>query len=130
LTPALDIQGLAKPKAWEYDVRFAFGGAVAVVAGITAKALGDFAGGLALAFPAILPAALTLVKQHDGRQQASDDARGARFGAVGLVAFAAVLFVSANAGAWVALPLALLAWLATAAGLWWLSYARERPSQP
>src|SRR3954471_19961083 len=80
MRPEVDPRGLEKPKAWEYAVRFGFGGLVALIASVTGAALGDFAGGLALAFPAILPAALTLVKEHDGRQQASDDARGARLG--------------------------------------------------
>jgi hypothetical protein len=123
--PELDLHGLAKPKLWEHALRLLFGGAVAVVASVTSKALGDFAGGLALAFPAILPAALTLVKEHDGRQQASEDARGARFGAAGLTAFAIVLFLVAKHGPWLALPLAMLAWVATAVTLWWLSYGRH-----
>ena len=126
MKPEIDRHGLTKPKPWEYFLRFGFGGAVALLASVTAKALGDFAGGLALAFPAILPAALTLVKEHDGRQQAADDARGARFGAVGLTVFAVVLLVAAGEGMWVALPLALLAWVVSSAGLWWLIYGRGR----
>src|SRR4051812_9895729 len=125
MRPEIDIRGLAKPKVWEHALRFIFGGTIALLASIISKALGDFAGGLALAFPAILPAALTLVKEHDGRQQAADDARGARFGAAGLTAFAIVLFFAAGAGPWLALPLSLLAWLATAVSLWWLSYGRD-----
>lgn len=126
MKPELDIHGLTKPKPWEYALRFFFGGAVALLASLTAKALGDFAGGLALAFPAILPAALTLVKEHDGRQQAADDARGARFGAAGLSVFAVVIFLGASAGPWLALPLGLLAWAATAVGLWCSIYGRGR----
>lgn len=126
MKPEIDSHGLAKPKPWEYVLRFGFGGAVALLAGLTAKALGDFAGGLALAFPAILPAALTLVKEHEGRQQAADDARGARFGAAGLTVFAVVILLAAGKGMWVALPLALLAWVASSVGLWWLIYGRAR----
>jgi len=123
--PQVEVRGLLKPKLWEHALRFVFGGTIAVLASVASKSLGDFAGGLALAFPAILPAALTLVKEHDGRKQAADDARGARFGAAGLTAFAIVLFVAADAGPWLALPLSLLAWLATAVSLWWLSYGRR-----
>jgi hypothetical protein len=126
MRPEIDIRGLAKPKAWEYALRFLFGGTIALLASFTSKALGDFAGGLALAFPAILPAALTLVKQHDGRQQAADDARGARFGAAGLTAFAVTVLLFSSRGPAVALPLAMLAWTTTAGGLWWLSYGRSR----
>ncbi|HET7538217.1 MAG TPA: DUF3147 family protein [Polyangiaceae bacterium] len=126
MKPELDIRGLLKPKPWEHVLRFAFGGLVALLANATARKLGDFAGGLALAFPAILPAAVTLVKEHDGRALASDDARGARFGALGLTAFAAVVLLTASRGPWLALPLGLLAWGTTAASLWWLTYGRER----
>ena len=125
MKPEVNVRGLTKPKPWEYALRFLFGGLIALVASVTSRALGDFAGGLALAFPAILPAALTLVKRHDGRQQAADDARGARFGAVALTAFAVVVFLAASAGPGVALPLALLAWLLVGTGIWWLCYGRR-----
>ncbi|HYP76731.1 MAG TPA: DUF3147 family protein [Polyangiaceae bacterium] len=124
MKPEVDSGGLAKLKLWEFALRFCFGGVVALVASFTAKSLGDFAGGLALAFPAILPAALTLVKEHDGRQQAADDARGARFGAAGLMAFAAVIYLTANMSPWLALTFALLVWAVTASGLWFLIYGR------
>ncbi|HYQ44233.1 MAG TPA: DUF3147 family protein [Polyangiaceae bacterium] len=125
MKPEVDLHGLAKPKPWEYLLRFVFGGMIALIASLTSKAMGDFAGGLALAFPAILPAALTLVKRHDGRKQAADDARGARFGALGLTAFASVIFLAAHAGPVVALPLAMVAWIAVAVSSWWLSYGRR-----
>jgi len=121
----IDPAGLSKPRPWEYAVRFLFGGVVAVIASLTSRALGDFAGGLALAFPAILPAALTLVKEHDGRKQADDDARGARLGALGLTAFSGVVLFCASAGPGVALPLGMLAWMAVASGGWWLTYGRR-----
>jgi len=124
MKPEVDLHGLSKPKLWEYALRFCFGGLVALLASLTAKSLGDFAGGLALAFPAILPAALTLVKEHDGRQQAAEDARGARFGAAGLIAFGILIYLSANSSPALALPMALLTWAATASGLWWLVYGR------
>lgn len=125
MRPEIDLHGLAKPKAWEYALRFGFGGAVALIASVTSRALGEFAGGLALAFPAILPAALTLVKRHDGRQQAADDARGARFGALGLITFAAIVRFGAELGPGLLLPLALLGWAAVAVGAWWLGYGRR-----
>jgi hypothetical protein len=125
LKPQVDLRGLSKPKAWEHALRFLFGGTVALVAGLTSQALGDFAGGLALAFPAILPAALTLVNVHDGRSQAVEDARGARFGALGLTAFALVVLLGASAGPCVALPLALLFWIIVAGGSWWLGVGRR-----
>lgn len=125
MRPEVDFRGLEKPKAWEYAVRFGFGGLVALIASVTGAALGDFAGGLALAFPAILPAALTLVKEHDGRQQASDDARGARLGSVGLTLFALTVLLLGPRGPWLTLPLALLVWAAVAIGTWIVIYGRR-----
>ena len=72
-----------------------------------------------LAFPAILPASLTLVQQHDGRSKALDDARGGRVGSLGLAAFALVVTVTATRWpAAIFLPVATLAWLVVAVTAW------------
>jgi len=125
MKPKVDLSGLTKPKAWEHALRFLFGGIVALIASVTSKALGDFVGGLALAFPAILPAALTLVKEHDGRKQATEDARGARYGALGLIGFAAVIYLCASQGPTIALPLAMLTWATIAVSAWWIGDGRQ-----
>jgi hypothetical protein len=58
------------------------------------KRLGYRDGGVFLAFPAILPATLTLIEKKEGRQRAHEDDVGATAGSVGLFAFAlAGLFV-------------------------------------
>jgi hypothetical protein len=46
-----NLAALAKTKWYEYLVRFAFGGAIPVTAGILAKYFGPVFGGLFLAFP-------------------------------------------------------------------------------
>ncbi len=69
---------------WEYILRFVFGGAITVATGLVASHYGPAVGGMFLAFPAILPASLTLVERHDGRAGATDNARGARLGALAL----------------------------------------------
>src|SRR4051812_22883762 len=121
VTPELAPRELGKIKAWEYLVRFAFGGAVTVLTGVVAYAWGPWVGGLFLAFPAILPASLTLVKRHDGRAQTIDDARGARLATLALWTFAAVvLCLAERAAPAVVLAVATLGWLATAVGLWWI----------
>lgn len=93
---------LAKTKWYEYLVRFAFGGAITVTAGILAKYFGSAFGGPFLAFPAIFPASATLVAKHEtqkkkkagiatssrGRQAAALDAAGAALGRVALAGFA------------------------------------------
>jgi hypothetical protein len=70
-------------------VRFAFGAATSTVAGLITIAFGPRAGGVFLAFPAILAATLTLIADEDTARQAREDARGAIIGSIGLGAFAA-----------------------------------------
>ncbi len=131
---SFNLGALAKTKCYEYLVRFAFGGAVTVIAGILAKHFGPVFGGLFLAFPAIFPASATLVAKHEtekkqkagiatssrGRQAAALDAAGAALGSVGLAAFAltiwkllprynSVLVFFAATAAWLALS--ILSWL-------------------
>jgi hypothetical protein len=125
LRPRLVLGGLKKTRPWEYVVRFALGGLVTALAGLAAHAWGPVVGGLFLAFPAILPASLTLVSQHQGREQALDDARGGRLGSVGLIGFALVVW--AGALSWppvVVLSVATLVWLAIDGALWAVRYGR------
>jgi succinate-acetate transporter protein len=130
---SFDLAALARTKWYEYLVRFAFGGAITVIAGILAKHFGPVFGGLFLAFPAIFPASATLVAKHEaekkkkagnnassrGRQAAALDAAGAALGSVGLAGFAlavwqlvprynsALVFLAATV---VWLALAILSW--------------------
>ncbi|GLY85329.1 DUF3147 family protein [Actinoallomurus iriomotensis] len=93
-------------------VRFAFGAAVSAVAGVVSAVFGPRAGGVFLAFPAILLASLTLVAKEQNLRAARDDARGAAIGAVGMVTFAVVCALSAVAvGGPLALAMATLAWV-------------------
>lgn len=75
----------------DLGVRFAFGFAVSTIAGIVGVVFGERAGGVLLAFPAILPAALTLIERREGTSRAVSDVRGAVAGAVAMVAFAAMI---------------------------------------
>lgn len=127
MTPELVRGGLRKAEWWEYAVRFVFGGAITAGAGLVAARWGPEIGGLFLAFPAILPASLTLVKRHDGRAMAADDARGACLGSIGLAAFALVVW--RTIGAWnvvLVLLLASVAWTITSVGVWIVWYGRRR----
>ena len=58
-------------------IRFGFGGAVTVTTELIARTFGPEIAGLFLAFPAILPASLTLIRQNEGREAAANDALGA-----------------------------------------------------
>src|SRR5205814_1515179 len=82
--------GLRSVQPRDLAVRFAFGFGVSVVAGIVTLTFGSRAGGLFLAFPAILPASLTLIEEKQGRRQAEGNAVGAILGAVALVVFALI----------------------------------------
>jgi uncharacterized membrane protein (GlpM family) len=92
-------------------VRFAFGAAVSTIAGVISATAGPRAGGVFLAFPAILLASLTLVAKEEGLRTARDDARGAALGALGFVAFAIVCAAFADVlNGWLVLVLATLVW--------------------
>ena len=124
--PELAPQQLRHTKPWEYLVRFAFGGAITVATGVIAKLWGPIVAGLFLAFPAILPASITLVKRHDGRRQAIEDARGARLGSVGLAAFAVAAGATAlTLSPWLVLAAAAVTWTLVDVGLWFLRYSKE-----
>src|ERR1700740_1934812 len=98
----VDTSGLKQSQRYEYLVRFIFGGTVTALAGVIAKRFGAEVGGLFLAFPAILPAAATLIEKHEkqkkqhigldgtlrGRKAAGVDAAGAWMGALALIVFA------------------------------------------
>jgi uncharacterized membrane protein (GlpM family) len=106
-------------KVAEHALRFALGGTITVLTGLVAHELGPLWGGVCLAFPAILPASATLVDRREGRRAAVDDCRGATDGAIGMAAFAAVMWLTASrVHASVALGLAALAWAGVSFAVW------------
>ena len=86
--PHIDLGALRKQTPRDYLVRFAFGAAISTIAGVAALVLGPRLGGVLLAFPAILPASLTLIERKSDRREAAVDATGAIIGSIGLVVFA------------------------------------------
>jgi hypothetical protein len=62
--PQLDLSTFRETRWYEYAARSFFGGLITAVAGIIAKKFGPAIGGLFLAFPAIFPAAATLIEKH------------------------------------------------------------------
>lgn len=123
----------------EHLLRFVFGGACTVGAGLIATHYGPVIGGLFLAFPAIFPAGASLIEKHErekkkeigsdgtrrGRIAAGIDAEGSGFGAIALMAFAAVVWRWLP-GSRPSLVIggATFAWVATAAVLWGLYRVR------
>ena len=121
-------------KPQEYVVRFVFGGACTVAAGLIAKRFGPGAGGLFLAFPAIFPAGASLIESHEkrrkskagmngtrrGRLAAGVDAAGASLGAIGLSVFALVVWsMLPTHGTALVIGMAALIWFAASMALWW-----------
>ena len=133
-----EFSSLRETKALEYVRRFVFGGLVTVAASLIAKKWGPVIGGLFLAFPGIFPPGVSLVETHKiereanegkhgvmtGRAHASVEAAGASEGALGLAAFAAVVWKMQPSHALAeTLIFACLGWVGTAWVAWW---ARER----
>lgn len=116
---SLDPGKFFKPDWGQLAVRFAFGAGIAVAAGLVGLKWGARPGGVFLAFPAILPAALTLLERSAGTSETETDALGAGAGAVALLFFAVtvallgpglgVLSVLVAAGVWTAAALGLYA---------------------
>jgi Protein of unknown function (DUF3147) len=119
------LGSLRDVKPHDYVIRFLFGGLCTAGAGFIANRWGPEIGGLFLAFPAIFPAGASLLERHErdkqrkagfestsrGRVVAGVDAIGASMGCVGLIAFAATL--------WIGLPRHNSYLItAVAAGLW------------
>jgi hypothetical protein len=124
--PKLELGKLVRVRPWEWALRFAFGGTISVAVALASEHWGVAAGGLFLAFPAILPASLTLAKEYDGRACAAEDARGARIGALGLACFAAVVALAATRWpAWLTLAVASVAWMIAAATAWLVIESRR-----
>lgn len=115
-----DWSKLSKAHPPELLVRLVFGAGIALVSAIVGMVFGPKAGGLFLAFPAVLPATLTLIEKREGTTKAWADASGGALGALGLAAFAftAVRLLPANPV--LALLVAVLAWLLVAGGLYFL----------
>jgi len=130
----VDTEGLKDTKWYEYALRFFFGGAMTVVAGMIAKEFGPTVGGLFLAFPAIFPSGATLIDKHEkekkeragltsgyrGKYAVALDAAGTTMGAIGLMVFAALIykFLPGNSPSYVVLTLSALVWFGASVGIW------------
>jgi len=130
----IDVSALRRTKWYEYGIRFVAGGLITAVAGAVASTWGPVIGGLFLAFPAIFPAAATLIARHErekkqekglhgerrGTATAAVESKGAMMGSVGLAVFAFLC--------WQALPrynpvvvllTATVVWMAASAATWY-----------
>jgi Protein of unknown function (DUF3147) len=111
------IAALPESSAGDWLTRFGFGAGVSAIAGTVAVVAGPRIGGVFLAFPAILLASLTLVAKEEGVRQARNEARGATYGTLGLIAFATVTIITLSRGPlWLVLVMASGAWTLVALG--------------
>lgn len=122
--PSYHPRAVRQTRGREHLIRFVFGGFVTVATGLVARSFGPEIGGLFLAFPAILPASLTLVKDHDGRHEAAQVAAGSRLGAVALIAFALAVALLAERGAATSLTVAMVLWAAVSLLSWRFVYGK------
>lgn len=131
----INVAKLREGTPGEYLSRFLFGGIITVVASLIAKRYGPIIGGLFLAFPGIFAPGLSMTEKHaverkaqggaDGtlfaRAEASVEAAGASAGALGLAAFAFILWKGLPMHSLLTLlPLAGAVWLAVSVLFWWL----------
>lgn len=129
----IDSSALHDAKWYEYAVRFLFGGAVTVLAGLIAAKFGPAVGGLFLAFPAIFPASATLIEEHEekkktrvgvnlgnrGKDAAALDAAGGAMGSIGLLVFAFLVwkFLPGHSTP-VVLASSTVAWITVSVTIW------------
>jgi hypothetical protein len=125
MMPTLHLEKLREKKVWALVVRFGFGGAVTVATELIAHGFGPEIAGLFLAFPAILPASLTLIRQNEGPGAAAKDALGAMAGSISLSLFAICVWKGVDAHtAALTLSFAAILWIVTGGLLWWIFLSR------
>lgn len=130
---AAHLSSVKQTRPHEYLLRFVFGGAATVLAGLVAQYFGPGPGGLFLAFPAIFPAAATLIEAHEknrmartghdgtnrGRMAAAIDAASAALGCIALLGFALVIWrFLPEHNAWLIILAATCVWAFVSVGLW------------
>lgn len=111
----MSLSALRDARPRDLVIRFVFGFTVSAVAAVIGIVINPRFGGVFLAFPAILPATLTLIEKEKSKRQAEDDDIGAVLGAAALIVFAAIgWWLFTRIGAPLALTIAAAGWLAAA----------------
>lgn len=129
----LSSSALRQVQPHEIALRFVLGGLITVLTGLITMRFGPVIGGLFLAFPAILPASISLIQKHEMRKKqergmngqqrakyaAGVEAAGAMMGSLGLFSFGLVVWRFApHYDAWMVLLGATTAWFAVAIAAW------------
>jgi hypothetical protein len=125
---SLDLAQFRETRWQDMVIRFAFGATISVTAGIIGLTLGAKVGGILLAFPAILPATLTLIAKEEGEKHSFHDLQGTVAGAFGLVGFGVVAAIAVgHTNVLLALALAFVGWCLVAGTIYivWASWLRR-----
>lgn len=118
---------LKQTKWYEYAIRFVFGGVIAALAGWVGQKFGPATAGLFLGFPAILPAALTLIEDHQSKEshrideakdQAGEDSIGAALGCFGMISFAITVWLLDLQSPIAVVCVAFASWAVVALAAW------------
>ena len=91
LVPRVEPEKVKGQRFSAYALRFGFGCGIALVSGLVGMLFGPKVGGVLLGFPAVLPAALTLIQKKEGKDEASVDSVGAVLGATAMIVFAVLV---------------------------------------
>jgi hypothetical protein len=119
--PRFRLGRIKEARFRDFAIRFAFGGAISIIAALIGTVSNESIGGIFTAFPAILVASLTLIDKQEDPEHASYDSVGAALGAVGFIACA--FFISRTLEQWpvaASLGMGLLIWLVVSVGLYML----------
>jgi hypothetical protein len=131
----IDVSSLREMRWYQAAIRFGMGGMITVATGLIAKKYGPLIGGLFLAFPAILPASVTLIEKHErqkkerigmhgalrARQAAAIDAAGAAIGSFGLLGFGLVIArCLPGHETWFVMAISAMSWMVVSVLLWLL----------
>lgn len=123
--PSFSIRRVREVGLRALAIRFLVGALTSVVSGAATLGFGARAGGILLAFPAILAASLTLIAREEDRAEAREDARGAVMGGLAMAAFAAIAAVTlGHLNPALALLLATVGWFAGAVGGYCVAWLR------
>jgi hypothetical protein len=133
MTPLRFSPSSLKESRWyEYLIRFVLGGAATMFTGLISSRYGASVGGLFLALPAIFCASATLIEKHEirrkrkaglagerrGQMAAAVDSAGAALGALGMLVFAAVFWLTVEHSVASAFIAASFAWLVVSIAAW------------
>lgn len=119
VAPKVQLDKLRDVQPRDIVVRFALGATISILAALLGEAFSPRFGDAFLAFPAILPASLTLIQEKEGTRRADRDAIGAAVGGIGLVVFGTIGETALGRIApIIAIIAALVGWTLTAFGLY------------